>query len=133
MFKKNPFLYTILFYAIKYLHCVLSYFIVAIECENLIRKMLVVDPKRRTSISHIKRHHWVESMQAREDLILRFHNVAINDLKHPQTSEIYDERILAVMENAGIDRQKTIEVYYVDVLYLTWCDNGIYQYTMISI
>lgn len=74
--------------------------------------MLVVDPKRRTCISHIKRHHWVESMQAREDLVLRFHNVAINDLGQPQTSEIYDERILTAMENAGIDRQKTIEVYF---------------------
>lgn len=89
-----------------------------IECENLLRKMLVVDPKRRISITQIMQHHWLVSLYNREDLILynredlilRLHDVAIGDLKRPQLNEIYNEHILTTMENAGIDRQKTIEV-----------------------
>lgn len=94
------------------------------ECESLLRKMLVVDPKRRISISQIMQHHWLVSNSRfqmkgeidmyvslcnREDLSLRFHDVAISDRKRPQLNEIYHEHILTTMENAGIDRQKTIE------------------------
>lgn len=73
--------------------------------------MLVVDPKRRISITQIMQHHWLMvSVYNREDLILHFHDVAISDLKRPQLNEIYHEHILTTMENAGIDRQKTVEV-----------------------
>lgn len=72
--------------------------------------MLVVDPKRRISIGQIKQHRWMESMQTREDLILRLHDVAISDLSQPHNADSYNEHILNVMQNARIDRKKTIEV-----------------------
>lgn len=30
------------------------------DCENLIRRMLVVNPKKRLTISQIKKHKWLE-------------------------------------------------------------------------
>jgi len=32
------------------------------DCENLIRRMLVVNPKKRLTITQIKKHKWLESV-----------------------------------------------------------------------
>ena len=94
----------------KFLDGHLQFYNCVLDCENLIRKMLVVDPKRRISIGQIKHHRWMESLQTREDLILRLHDFAISDLNRPHNADNYNEHILSVMQNARIDRKKTIEV-----------------------
>lgn len=97
-------------FGMKLLNGHLQFYDCVLDCENLIRKMLVVDPKRRISIGQIKHHRWMESLQTREDLILRLHDFAISDLNRPHNADSYNEHILSVMQNARIDRKKTIEV-----------------------
>ncbi|XP_046665420.1 serine/threonine-protein kinase SIK2-like isoform X2 [Homalodisca vitripennis] len=68
------------------------------DCESLIRKMLVLDPSKRYSVEHIKRHRWM--MEEAPRLLL------------PSTSSSTDEpneQILRLMQSLGIDAIKTRE------------------------
>lgn len=75
------------------------------DCENLIRKMLVVDPTRRITVAQIKQHRWMlaDPTAARQILShsLTEYNSNLGD---------YSEPVLSIMNTLGIDRQKTIEV-----------------------
>lgn len=75
------------------------------DCENLIRKMLVVDPVKRISIGQIKQHRWM----------LADPNAPHQTLSHSLTdynSNLgdYSEPVLSIMHTLGIDRQRTVEV-----------------------
>ncbi|MEQ2191190.1 Serine/threonine-protein kinase sik2, partial [Xenoophorus captivus] len=80
-------------------------FFMSQDCENLIRKMLVVDPAKRISIAQIKQHRWMlaDPSAARQTLShsLTEYNSNLGD---------YSEPVLGIMNTLGIDRQRTIEV-----------------------
>ncbi|XP_054471034.1 serine/threonine-protein kinase SIK1 [Anoplopoma fimbria] len=79
-------------------------FFMSQDCENLIRKMLVVDPARRISMAQIKQHRWMlaDPTAAQQTLShsLTDYNSNLGD---------YSEPVLGIMNTLGIDRQKTIE------------------------
>lgn len=85
------------------------------DCENLIRRMLVVDPTKRISVAQIKQHRWMladptaPNQTLSMSLPLTDYNSNLGD---------YSEPVLGIMQTLGIDRQKTIEVSgrLVDVL-----------------
>uniref|UniRef100_A0A3B3US77 non-specific serine/threonine protein kinase n=1 Tax=Poecilia latipinna TaxID=48699 RepID=A0A3B3US77_9TELE len=74
------------------------------QCENLIRKMLVVDPAKRISVAQIKQHRWMlaDPSAAHQTLShsLTEYNSNLGD---------YSEPVLGIMNTLGIDRQRTIE------------------------
>ncbi|CAM1314792.1 SIK2 (predicted) [Pycnogonum litorale] len=73
------------------------------ECENLIRKMLVLDPNKRFTISKIKQHKWMlESPTTIIDKSLR-----IVSSVSPTKSGEFSEQILRIMQSLGIDTNKT--------------------------
>lgn len=73
------------------------------DCEQLVRKMLVLDPTRRYTVEQIKRHRW---MQAEEPPRLSFDSPAVRAEK---TSDP-NEQVLRVMQELGIDIARTREV-----------------------
>lgn len=78
------------------------------ECENLIRRMLAVNPAKRISLTQIKQHRW---MQADPEVAAACQTVPCS----PPTDSApglggYSEHILGIMQTLGIDRQRTIEV-----------------------
>ncbi|KAK9537768.1 hypothetical protein VZT92_005351 [Zoarces viviparus] len=79
-------------------------FFMSQDCENLIRKMLVVDPARRISVAQIKQHRWMlaDPTAAHQTLShsLTEYNSNLGD---------YSEPVLGIMNTLGINRQKTIE------------------------
>ncbi|XP_077473291.1 serine/threonine-protein kinase SIK1 isoform X1 [Stigmatopora argus] len=79
-------------------------FFMSEDCENLIRKMLVVDPAKRITVAHIKQHRWMlaDPSAARQTLShsLTDYNSNLGD---------YSEPVLGIMNTLGIDRQRTIE------------------------
>nr|XP_061799261.1 serine/threonine-protein kinase SIK2-like [Nerophis lumbriciformis] len=79
-------------------------FFMSQDCENLIRKMLVVDPAKRISVAQIKQHRWMlaDPSAARQTLShsLTDYNSNLGD---------YSEPVLGIMNTLGIDRQRTIE------------------------
>ncbi|KAG7258878.1 hypothetical protein CRUP_018565 [Coryphaenoides rupestris] len=79
-------------------------FFMSEDCENLIRKMLVVDPAKRISVAQIKQHRWMMADPA----------APLQTLSHSLTeynSNLgdYSEPVLGIMNTLGIDRQRTIE------------------------
>ncbi|KAG5682439.1 hypothetical protein PVAND_011791 [Polypedilum vanderplanki] len=76
-------------------------FFMSSDCESLIRKMLVLDPNRRVTVEQIKRHRWmmVEVMEI---------PLVNNNMSNATTSEPNDQ-ILRIMQNLGIDAQRTRE------------------------
>ncbi|XP_019740271.1 serine/threonine-protein kinase SIK1 [Hippocampus comes] len=79
-------------------------FFMSQDCENLIRKMLVVDPAKRISVAQIKQHRWMlaDPTAAHQTLshTLTDYNSNLGD---------YSEPVLGIMNTLGIDRQRTIE------------------------
>ncbi|XP_077435735.1 serine/threonine-protein kinase SIK1 [Vanacampus margaritifer] len=79
-------------------------FFMSQDCENLIRKMLVVDPAKRISVAQIKQHRWMlaDPTAAHQTLShsLTDYNSNLGD---------YSEPVLGIMNTLGIDRQRTIE------------------------
>ncbi|KAM9804577.1 serine/threonine-protein kinase SIK1 [Neosynchiropus ocellatus] len=79
-------------------------FFMSQDCENLIRKMLVVDPAKRISVAQIKQHRWMlaDPTAAHQTLShsLTEYNSNLGD---------YSEPVLSIMNTLGIDRQRTIE------------------------
>lgn len=92
-----------------------SSFLSSLDCENLIRKMLVVDPARRINMAQIKQHRWMlaDPTAAHQTLShsLTEYNSNLGD---------YSEPVLGIMNTLGIDRQKTIEVTEHKTV-LVWC------------
>lgn len=76
------------------------------DCETLIRRMLVVDPTKRITISQIKQHKWMQadpSLQQQQSLSFSMQNYNSN-------LGDYNEQVLGIMQTLGIDRQRTVEV-----------------------
>lgn len=76
-----------------------------VDCEHLIRRMLVLDPSKRLSIGQIKDHKWmVIDVPVQRPML------------YQQTAEgevgvgEYSEQVLRLMHSLGIDQHKTIEV-----------------------
>ncbi|XP_048834343.1 serine/threonine-protein kinase SIK2-like [Brienomyrus brachyistius] len=74
-------------------------FFMSEDCENLIRKMLVLDPAKRITISQIKQHRWMLTDPTAPHQVLTY-NSRLGD---------YSEHVLKIMQTLGIDRQRTIE------------------------
>ncbi|XP_069491773.1 serine/threonine-protein kinase SIK1 [Ambystoma mexicanum] len=76
------------------------------DCEMLIRRMLVVDPTKRLTISQIKQHKWMQAEPALQQpqssltFPLEEYNSNLGD---------YSEQVLGIMQTLGIDRQRTVE------------------------
>ncbi|KAI1885329.1 hypothetical protein AGOR_G00219020 [Albula goreensis] len=79
-------------------------FFMSQDCENLIRKMLVVDPAKRISIAQIKQHRWMLADPAAPRQAL---SLSITD--YNSNLGDYSEPVLSIMQTLGIDRQRTIE------------------------
>uniref|UniRef100_A0A673KWD3 non-specific serine/threonine protein kinase n=1 Tax=Sinocyclocheilus rhinocerous TaxID=307959 RepID=A0A673KWD3_9TELE len=79
-------------------------FFMSQDCENLIRKMLVVDPAKRISVAQIKQHRWMladpSAPHQTLSLSLTDYNSNLGD---------YNEPVLSIMQTLGIDRQRTVE------------------------
>ncbi|KAK6173274.1 hypothetical protein SNE40_016755 [Patella caerulea] len=79
-------------------------FFMSTECEQLIRKMLVLDPNKRYSVNQIKSHRWMQleggppSLPPSSPLI--GYNAKVGE---------FNEKILRIMQSLGIDQQKTME------------------------
>ena len=75
------------------------------ECENLIRRMLVLEPSKRFSIEQIKNHHWMQIGEGRPKSTppspLIGYNAKVGE---------FNEQILRLMQSLGINQQKTMEV-----------------------
>lgn len=69
------------------------------DCESLIRKMLVLDPSKRYSISQIKRHRWMQLEIPPQ--------VSMTPTIVSATTP--NEQILRLMQSLGIDSSKTRE------------------------
>ena len=76
-----------------------SFLLFCLECESLIRKMLVVDANKRFSLWQVKRHRWMqaevpaaESAEEEQDTV---------------TTETANEQILRLMQSLGVDPTKT--------------------------
>ncbi|VDK49109.1 unnamed protein product [Anisakis simplex] len=69
------------------------------DCENLIRRMLTLDPAKRATIEIIKKHKWMQTAENNsrrtQDLTPKF------DANEPQ------QQILKLMHSLGIDSNKT--------------------------
>ncbi|XP_053307365.1 serine/threonine-protein kinase SIK2 [Spea bombifrons] len=74
------------------------------ECEHLIRRMLVLEPSKRLSISQIKEHKWMVAEVPVHRPVL----YAQSQEKETSIGE-YNEQVLRLMHSLGIDQQKTIE------------------------
>ena len=70
------------------------------DCESLIRKMLVLDPSKRYSVEHIKRHRWMVAEAPR----------LLPSTGGEQHGAEPNEQILRLMQSLGIDAVKTREV-----------------------
>ncbi|KAF4075121.1 hypothetical protein AMELA_G00231040 [Ameiurus melas] len=75
------------------------------ECENLIRRMLVVDPAKRISLAQIKQHCW---MKAEPIAVCQALFTAPEPERHCQAKS-YNERVLSLMQTLGIDKRRTVE------------------------
>ncbi|XP_060689887.1 serine/threonine-protein kinase SIK1 isoform X2 [Hemiscyllium ocellatum] len=74
-------------------------FFLSEDCENLIRRMLIVDPVKRITVSQIKQHCWMLT-QKPPTYTLKDYNSNLGN---------YNQQVLSLMHNLGIDKQKTIE------------------------
>ncbi|XP_074652797.1 serine/threonine-protein kinase SIK2-like [Tubulanus polymorphus] len=78
------------------------------DCENLIRKMLVLDSNKRYTMAQVKKHKWM-SMDGGEPKINN--TPVICPSKSVSSGKVceYNEQVLRLMHSLGIDQQKTIE------------------------
>ncbi|XP_077985646.1 serine/threonine-protein kinase SIK2-like isoform X2 [Glandiceps talaboti] len=77
-------------------------FFMSTECEQLIRKMLVISPEKRYTIEQIKQHKWMQMETGTP------RNVLFDQLPMARPGE-YNEQVLRLMQSLGIDQQKTKE------------------------
>lgn len=71
-----------------------------LECESLIRKMLVLQPSKRITIEQIKHHRWM-TVEVMETLKLNSNISCDNSTFQP------NEQVVRIMQNLGIDSQRT--------------------------
>uniref|UniRef100_A0AC34FLG0 Protein kinase domain-containing protein n=1 Tax=Panagrolaimus sp. ES5 TaxID=591445 RepID=A0AC34FLG0_9BILA len=75
-------------------------FFMSSECENLIRRMLTVDPKKRPTIEQIKKHKWMKE----NEYEARFSGEALTG----QAAELpeHKQQILRLMQSLGLDASR---------------------------
>ena len=83
--------------------------------------MLVRDPEKRYSIEMIKKHRWVVAGDALKPIVSQLTIPTSNN----HTDDVYDELVLRLMDQLGLERQKTIEVnsfteLLLLVVYILW-------------
>ncbi|XP_063067940.1 serine/threonine-protein kinase SIK1-like [Engraulis encrasicolus] len=88
-------------------------FFMSRDCENLIRRMLTVNPAKRITISQIKQHRWMQADPAAAVTAAAASHTAdplspTSDI-NSQGLGVYSEHILSIMQSLGIERQRTIE------------------------
>src|SRR6218665_1139352 len=98
------------------------------ECEHLIRRMLVLDPRKRYTMSQIRQHKWISassssssstalaSSSLQKDEASGMASTATSSSGLVRTGE-YDEQILRLMNTLGIEQTKTLEVYSCSSIY----------------
>lgn len=76
------------------------------ECEHLIRRMLILEPKKRYKVEHVKQHKWMQM-----EISPSFqHSCAANDDNREEAKRgELNEQILRLMQSLGIDAAKTRE------------------------
>ena len=76
-----------------------------VDCESLIRKMLVVDPAKRCGLQQVKRHRWmlIEAPAIQEE------SVIMEGATGNEPDEAVNEQILRLMQSLGVDPVKTKE------------------------
>lgn len=79
-------------------------FFMTTDCENLIRRMLVLDASKRLSISQIKKHKWMNADEGQPKSTPPSPMIGV----HAKLGE-FNEQILRLMQSLGIDQQKTKE------------------------
>ena len=77
----------------------------SLECEHLIRHMLVRDVAKRYNMVNIMNHKWVNEIDDEDKA-----SVLITD--SPESD--FSEEVLTMMLARGIDREKTIQVRLFD-------------------
>lgn len=84
------------------------------ECENLIKHMLVQDPKQRYTIEQIRDHEWLRmdpSVQVTLNMNCDLNSETDSEPEDLEDDErVYNERALRLMENLGIDIPTTKKV-----------------------
>ncbi|ELU06853.1 hypothetical protein CAPTEDRAFT_183356, partial [Capitella teleta] len=81
------------------------------ECEGLIRRMLVLEPKKRFTITQIKTHKWMLMGEGPpKDAPVS----PAPDLGHNAAQGEFNEQILRLMHSLGIDQQKTLQALQKD-------------------
>ena len=78
-----------------------------VECEHLIKHMLVRDVAKRYTMVNIMNHKWVNEVDEEDKA-----NLLLSDPNDPDLSE----EVLTMILARGIDREKTIQVGYSNVL-----------------
>lgn len=82
-------------------------FLPLLDCEHLIRRMLVLDPSKRLSVAQIKQHKWMAPYVPVQRPVL--HQQPLSVEGEAGIGE-YSEQVLRLMHSLGIDQHKTIEV-----------------------
>lgn len=78
-----------------------------IDCESLVRKMLVLEPTKRYTIPQIKRHRW---MIGTIDYVCPIVTTTPSALQEP------NDRILRLMLSLGINTTRTKDVSLSDII-----------------
>lgn len=74
-----------------------------LDCESLIRKMLVLQPNKRITIEQMKHHRWMMVEVLDIPIITVINGVGGTAACEP------NDQILRIMQNLGIDSQRTRE------------------------
>ncbi|XP_029598889.1 serine/threonine-protein kinase SIK2 [Salmo trutta] len=79
------------------------------DCENLVRRMLVIEPAKRITVARIKKHRWMKSDPPATAAPPEMPQPNPAPDAEPCLGENYSEPVLGLMQTLGIDRQRTIE------------------------
>jgi len=92
------------------LHAAVSAVLFA-ECEELIKRMLTIEPARRITISEIICHRWMTmaGMDADADFDRLIHE-SMRPALAPEPLEPLNELVLKHMDRLEIDRKETLRV-----------------------
>lgn len=78
-----------------------------LECETLIRHMLLIDPERRLSMREIIAHKWMRLGGDEEE----FERLIENSLSNRDNeNQVLNEMVVQHMESLNFERDQTIEV-----------------------
>ncbi|XP_063696369.1 serine/threonine-protein kinase SIK2 isoform X1 [Culicoides brevitarsis] len=77
-------------------------FFMSTDCESLIRKMLVLEPKKRYTIEQIKHHRWMMAEVLESPVIRTPSSNAVGGTAGMEPNEV----VLKIMANMSIDTQK---------------------------